>query len=101
MKLSMANNPFGRGLAATDVDDEPHDQAGKVEAPVESVSEGRLRRLGKVGGREGWGVRSLLSPLGQSAELPVCRIARRRRAAEIAVPMSRSEERPDPRGPQR
>lgn len=35
----MANNPVRNGLAATWVDDETHDQAGEVEAPVESVGE--------------------------------------------------------------
>ena len=35
MKLSMANDAFRCGLAATDVHDEPHDQAGEVEVSVE------------------------------------------------------------------
>ena len=39
MKLSMPNDAFRCGLAATDVHDESHDQVGEVEAPVESIGE--------------------------------------------------------------
>ena len=35
----MTNDAFRCGLALTDVNDEPHDQVGEVEAPVESVGE--------------------------------------------------------------
>lgn len=36
----MSDDPLGRRLAATDVDDEANDQVGEVEAAVESVGEG-------------------------------------------------------------
>jgi len=35
----MSNDALPCGLAATDVHNEPHDQVGEVEAPVESVGE--------------------------------------------------------------
>jgi len=55
----------------------------------------------KTGWRHGshWQVGSGWGQVSPVSSRPVSRIARRRRPAEIAVRMSRSEERPDPRGP--
>lgn len=49
MKLSIADAVRWCGVAATDVDDESHDQVGQIEAPVESVGERAEVSIGVLG----------------------------------------------------
>ncbi len=49
----MSDDPLGRRLAATDVDDEANDQVGEVEAAVESVSEVAEVAISVLGVAEG------------------------------------------------
>ena len=49
----MSDEPLGRRLAATDVDDESNDQVGEVESAVEAVSEGAEVAISVLGVAEG------------------------------------------------